>query len=41
MPGEAAAAGDIPYMDAHHDELMNRYAEQVREVTGILGIKDI
>ncbi len=38
---EAAAAGDIPYMDAHHDELMNRYAEQVREVAGILGIKDI
>ncbi len=26
---EAAAAGDIPYMDAHHDELMSRYAAQV------------
>ncbi|MBR6390194.1 MAG: response regulator, partial [Lachnospiraceae bacterium] len=34
---EAAAAGDIPYMDAHHDELMSRYAAQVLEVSEIVG----
>lgn len=34
---EAAASGDIPYIDAHHEELMNRYEAQVSEITGIIG----